>query len=715
MNATTRRMGVLLLGVVSPAALMAQTPTPVPTPTPMPAETPATADTEAATLETVHVQGERRSGYGSDVSRSAGKMPLPIMSTPQAVMVIPQQLLEDFQPLVIEEALRTVSGVSQDNTFGNTSDGLTIRGFNADGRFRNGIPALGARLLTPAVEQVEVLKGPSSLLYGAVEPGGLVNATIKRPVFDEAFTAVRVEGSTLGARLWQLDTSAPVRLGTPYGDVAYRLIVDRDNSDYWRNFGRYNDTFIAPSVSLRSERLSATLAYEYYDRIGPFDRGAVVVGDTIADVSPRQRMGEPFERLAERTNLLEADIAFDWRPTTTVQFKAAYQDSKGDDLQARPRRVTTDNEGNPVLVRRVDGSFGRFADATYLSTSVLQRLTVGGVGHQILLGVDHERGESGRAGFLQGPDEAVEDALDIFNPVYGTLDPAGAVPIADGATASDEETSGVYLQDVVTLGSRWTLVLGGRYETFDSVSDSDATLPRAGIVFQPQPWISLYASYSESFAPNSYNPADFAPGAPASVAPEEGVSNEVGIKLKRGELTLTTAAFRIRKQNVLQTINEFPVLIDQAESEGIEVDLIGDLTPSLSLSLGYAYLETDTGGGRKLRNVPRHTLGISGSYRIEEGALKGSAAGISAQYVGDRDGGPNPGASPGGPNFFIVPSYTVVDLFVAYEWQTVVTPLKFQLNLKNAFDEVYYPSSGGSLRVNPGQVRTLSATVSTRF
>ena len=686
------------------------------------------ARADARTLDTITVTGQRPDdGYGAEVSTSAGKMPLDILKTPQAVVVIPEQVLQDFQPIFLDDALRAVSGINQTNTFGNTADGITVRGFQPGDYFRNGVRTLASRSLTPSTERIEVLKGPSSLLYGNVEPGGLVNVVSKRPLFGESFTDVNYQTSDRGGNRWTLDTGAPVALAAPRdGELAWRLIVDRDSSDYWRNFGQYNNSFVAPMLAWRSPRLRVNAAYEFADNDGPFDRGTVVVGDQIADIPQTRRLGEAFERLTQKTNLAELDVEFDATAATQLRLRLAYQDSSGDDIQARPRFVRTDSEGNPVLVRRVDGTFGRFAETRYVSTSVLHTLSTGPLKHQILLGADYEDSEDGRAGFIQGPDETDDQALDIFNPVYGSLDVRAATPIANGRFAGEGDTTGVYLQDVVSLGNAWTLLLGGRFETYDSisitenvaaatVSDDSTFLPRAGAVYQPLDWLSLYLSYAESFSPNVFSPDSFAPGSPTAFDPEQGISQEAGVKLRLNRVTLTAAVFDVEKQNVLQVENMVPRLVDAASAQGFELDLAGEPIPALSLMLAYAYQDSDDGEGRSITNVAEHTLGLSATYRWREGALQGAAAGVSAQYVGDRDGGSNPGASPGGPEFFTMPSYTVADLFAGYEWRTAVAPVQLQLNLKNVFDEDYFPSSGGSLRINPGQSRTLYASVGLRF
>lgn len=567
-------------------------------------------------IDTVTVTGNRNSAYGSNQSTSAGKMPMDLMKTPQAVQIVTGATLADFQPIFLDDALRSISGINQTNTFGNTGDGVTVRGFQPSSYFRNGTRTLASRSLTPSTERIEILKGPSSLLYGDVEPGGLINVITKRPLFEDRFATLSYQFSNRGGNRYSLDAGAPI--GTfAGGEVAWRLVADQDSSDYWRNFGAYDNTFIAPSLSWRGDKLRLTAAYEFIDNDGPFDRGTVVVGDRIADIPQTRRLGEAFEKLTQTLHIGELQAEYALRPTTKLRFSAVYQDSESDDLQARPRFVTQNAAGEDVLRRRVDGTFGRYEQNRYLSASLLQNLTIAGLDHQILVGVDQEHGDNGRAGFLVGPDESAEEALVIDAPVYGTLDPSVFTELATGPFRGDNTTLGVYLQDVVSIGPRWTVLLGGRYEQYESeqrtatvdaatVSDDSTVLPRAGVVYQPQPWVSVYVSYSESFSPNVFTPDNFVPGSPTSFDPEQGKSQEAGVKFDVAGLSLTTAVFKAEKSNVLEVQDMVPNLIDSAEIEGFEIDLAGEPVDGLSVQTAYAYQDSDDGEGRPHQRRPSH-------------------------------------------------------------------------------------------------------------
>eukprot|EP01030_Chromulinospumella_sphaerica_P019970 gene19970-19871_t len=183
----------------------------------------------------------------SSVMRSQGLL----LETPQTVNMVPAQVMRDQVPRNLDDALANISGITQTNTLGSTQDAVMLRGFgdNRNGSvMRDGMPVVQGRALNETAERVEVLKGPASLLYGIQDPGGVINIVSKKPELTQS-TALTVRGSTYGSGKngsgGNLDTTGPL------GDsgLAYRLIVDHQDEDYWRNFGTYRESLIAPSLA----------------------------------------------------------------------------------------------------------------------------------------------------------------------------------------------------------------------------------------------------------------------------------------------------------------------------------------------------------------------------------------------------------------------------------------------------------------------------------
>jgi iron complex outermembrane receptor protein len=180
----------------------------------------------------------------------------PSLESPQAVSTVPAQALSDQAPRNLDDALANVSGVTQGNTLGSTQDTLMKRGFgdNRDGSImRDGMPVVQGRNLNATAERVEVLKGPASLLYGIQDPGGVINVVSKRPQLPSA-NALTARGSSFGSGKngsgVTLDSTGAIdgAEGASAG-LAYRLIVDHEDEDYWRNYGVHRESLVAPSLA----------------------------------------------------------------------------------------------------------------------------------------------------------------------------------------------------------------------------------------------------------------------------------------------------------------------------------------------------------------------------------------------------------------------------------------------------------------------------------
>ena len=196
------------------------------------------------------------------------------LETPQTVNVVSNQYIEDFKPATLDAALTQVSGITQGNTLAGTQDTVMKRGFgdNRDGSIMiNGMPIVQGRAMNAAVEQVEVLKGPASLLYGIMDPGGVVNVVTKRPQREQA-SEVSIYGSSFGNGKNGSGGSVDTTGAIGQSNFAYRFIADYSDQDYWRNFGYNQQTLIAPSLAWDNGQTQVNLSYQYRDFDVPFDR-----------------------------------------------------------------------------------------------------------------------------------------------------------------------------------------------------------------------------------------------------------------------------------------------------------------------------------------------------------------------------------------------------------------------------------------------------------
>ncbi|MGO2368057.1 MAG: TonB-dependent siderophore receptor [Serratia sp. (in: enterobacteria)] len=682
-------------------------------------------DKTAEKSETLVVVGQPPSdgvkSYQPLTSVTGTRSETSLLNVPQAIDVVPQQVITDQAVSSLDEALYNVSGITQANTLGGTQDAVMKRGFgdNRDGSIlRDGVRSVQARNFTPTTERVEVLKGPASMLYGMGEPGGMINMITKKPQLQQ-HTHVEGGGSSFKGGGGQLDVTGP--LGT--SGFAYRMIVDHDETDYWRNFGRNRQTVIAPSLMWYGESTTVRVAYEHMEYLVPFDRGTIIDSRTGKPVNtPRDR------RFDESYNATRGD-----QDSVTLQVDQVLNESwKSSLTYAYSRNSYSDNQARALALNPDTGVLSRQADSTAHAVSHANavQLTFNGdvdwgkTNHQMLFGFDFEDNRTYRGDMIRGKKNS---DFNIYNPVYGLMPTSNAVSAKDSDQRENLTSYGWFMQDSIQLTEKWLVMGGLRYDAFDvfagkgrpfvtNTDSSDSKLiPRAGVVYKLTPNVSLYSSYTESFKPNSSIASQI-----GSLPPEQGKAWEVGskVELPKG-ITGTLALFDITKRNVMvnELVNGETVTrtAGRVRSQGVELDVAGNITDSLSLIGSYAYtdarvVDDPDNKGKEMTNVARHTaslfmtqdLGSTGLYSGDNVRV-----GAGARYVGRRPGD--------AANSFNLDNYTVADAFAAYTLPVKGYRVKWQLNVKNLFDKTYYPSSGGNLRVAVGEPREVVLRASVDF
>lgn len=652
-------------------------------------------------------------GYRSKTASSASKSTVPIMQEAQAVQVVTEQVIEDYQVQSLDDAMKFVSGMTQSNTLAGTQDGFVKRGFgsNADGSIlRDGIRSSLSRNFSATSERVEVLKGPASLLYGALEPGGLINVISKQPQY-QWHTRIGGESSSFGGGNALLDVTGPLA----DSGLAFRLIAERQHEDYWRNFGTDQYSLVAPSLSWTGDDLRLTLAYERKEYSTPVDRGSVIVAGKPAKSAYNARFNEAWAKAEGTDELFTAKAEYQLNPDWLTRLTYGWNNERYDYAEARPDSLLADG----TLRRRADGS-EHDNQTQYLAWDWLGQSEWLGQRHDLLLGVDGERVDNFRGDTYRG---ARSGAFNIYQPVYGNLAKPSAISSVQSDRSDDLHSQSLYLKDNWHLNPQWILVLGGRYQRFQQLVEQgragdyskttdrqDSTfLPFAGLVYQLNQRVSLYGNYSRSFVPNA---ADTDSG--QAFDPEQGRSYELGLKLDLAAgLSASAALFDIEKRNVVVSNNGVSEAAGKVGSRGLEVDLSGRLAERWDLLGSYAYTDTEIlddpqNRGNQLVNAARH---IASLYLTHHLALPADAGqwrvGGGARYVGERAGD--------NANSFWLDSYSVADAFIAWDSQLLGDRTRLQLNVRNLFDQEYYPSSGGNLRVAVGEPREVRLAASVDF
>jgi iron complex outermembrane receptor protein len=660
------------------------------------------------------VTGEEPGRYTAPSATSATRTDTPLRDTPQSIQVIPRRVIEDQQVVRVTEATRNVSGVARTEGYGGATDNYTIRGFAISNNLRNGFKDQGYYGYTDVatLERVEVLKGPASVLYGQVEPGGVVNYITKQPL-SEPYYAAEFTGGSYDFYRPSIDISGPL---TPDKNLLYRLNVAYESSGSFRDFVNNKVFVISPVLSYKlGDSTTLTLEYEHIDLERTFDRG-FPAEKIFFDLPISLNVGERSDIYTRTDN--KARLVLDHRFNENLRIRSGFSaqllDSRRSNVQPRTFRLEADGR---TLRRRFNEVDDYYRDYS-LQTDLIGKFNTGSIKHEVLLGFELNRSISGytfkRANF---------PSLDILNPVYGLPLPTR---LTEGfANEQVNDSVGIYFQNQVALLPNLKLLAGGRFDfvNYDSEDIADifaenevvkasrsyeAFSPRVGIVYQPIEPISLYASYSRSFKPNftaltsNRQPLD----------PERGTQYEVGMKaeLLGGRLSATVAAFQITKENIATTDpndSDFSVAAGEFKSRGFEVDLAGEITPGWKAIATYAYTDAfvskdnNIPEGDGLINVPRHSASLWTTYEIQSGALRGLGFGAGLFFVGEREAEL--------PNNLVIPSYVRTDATLFYRRDNY----KLALTAKNLLDTKYFDSQGTTLY--PGAPLTLLGTVSVQF
>lgn len=693
----------------------------------------AQADSSAKTLDTVQVRDERKPYRNLSVT-GATKTDALIKDLPQSIQILDSGLLRDAGVIDLKGALDLSSTISSQSNFGGLWDSYAMRGFagNLDfgsdymvngfsaSRGFNGVRDGGN------TDSVEILKGPSSALYGRGEPGGTVNISTKKPMF--------VAANSLEFGIGSFNTyRAAIDSTGPLGEtVAYRLNVAHQDGESFRDTIEYNRTLIAPSF-LWMISPDTTLSYEIeaVRQEVPFDRGVVAIQGFPPNVDIHNFYGEPndgphvIKSLGHQV-FLQHWFNDNWHLQTGVSYRESSME--GASSEVRPYGAL---QADGVTLRRRYRD--RNNDATDLSGrfEVIGKVGTGSITHNLLFGMDGYRFDDRRIQNAANP-SAADYGIDAYHPTYGKPKPVLTAASRAIDTDEDQKSYSFYAQDQIDLGEHWKALVGVRYDHYDQrVQDFlrplneqvieqtlTATSPRVGLVYQPNQHWSLYATTASSFRPNSgvsFEGQGF--------DPEEGKSYEIGAKWDTGRINTTLALYKINKDNVLgpdpRDPNRFNMAIGEVESRGVELDVSGQIADGLRLYGSYAYTDakitkdnalnpTLSLVGRQLANVPKNSANV---LLIKDFALAGNKASLGGgvQYVGEREGAQ---AAFTAVDFFQLKSYTTWKAVASYE---VTDKLKLSLDVNNLFDKRFYASSYSLYWVMPGTERNIMLTARYKF
>ena len=652
---------------------------------------------------------------------SGTKTDTPLIEIPQSISVINRDQLDARGVATFNEALRYTPGI-QPEPFGFEPrfTNLRIRGFNAatTGLFRDGL-VLGNPDFTVSynlepwgAEQIEILKGPSSSLFGQGSSGGLINYVSKRPL-DEEIREVVFEYGSFDRKQAKFDVTGNVNSDTDY---SYRLVGLYLDSDTQVDFLPFDRQYLAPSFDWQitpDTKLTVLGSYQHDETL---NSQALPEPGTLTSnpggVVPLSRFtGEPGVDSVDRSEF-SLGYEFEHNINSVLSFRqnTRYNYVDLDDTVVFSNGIAGDLR---TINRGVFANFGTLNGFT-IDNQVEANISHGIIDHQILFGIDYQdiTSESIQS-FGAAP------TIDIFNPVYGA---AVTIPAPFRNDEIDQNQFGLYFQDQIRL-QNWLMTIGGRYDNTENETtnrltntttkqDDDAFTGRIGLSYQSPIGLAPYISYSESFLPNFGTDANG-----NELKSEETKQYEAGIKYQPPGIDafITFAAFEITRENFTETdpATFLTVQTGEVRSSGFEIEAVANLDFGLDLVASYSNMEVEVTEsvnpllvGNRITQVPDELASLRADYNFRGGLFDGLRIGAGVRYHGSTFGN--------AANTIKVASFTVYDAGIHYDWKNI----RFGVTAQNIFDEDYVASCfarAGANFCTFGELQNVRGTVSILF
>jgi len=672
--------------------------------------------------------------FRPDESSTATKTNIPLNEVPQGIGVVNQALIQSEQVIRFADAAENVSGVNRDLlAAGDLGNALTIRGLPLgvfSNYYRDSFAFDGmAPSDTTDVDRVEILKGPSSVLYGRAASGGIVTLITKEPL-PSAHGDVSFQADRYGSVRPTFDVTGPIGSS---GKLLYRLNGEFANYSNFRDSYGDRRYFLAPAVTWKpADSTTIRFLAEYLHANITNDYGIPSLGNRPAPVPISNFYGEPWQRGLFQSRVGGVDVAHTFNPRWVLRSRFRATLVNWDDLDVSTGFLLPDNR-----------TLTRFSeDAAYplrlydWQTDVSGIFKTGKIEHNVLVGFEY-----GKQSVVQDAIYSDAPPIDLYNPVpfsYSRPDPATLTSQFFNPASPDYFplngtarlfTHGGYIQDQITLLPGLKVLAGARFEGFTqrydelvygthNRQDNFATLPRVGFTYQLIQPLTLYASWSKSFSPTLA--AQFTPGG-LPFAPEYGHQYEAGVRgsTLQGRLASTLSFYRIRASNLLITNPGNPlasIQIGATESKGIEMDTSGRILPGWDVIFAYAFNQAQIVAdsvypiGNVFQNAPRHSSRIWTVYEVQHGALRGLGFGGGVQALTYRFVDPSDDVG--------LPGYGRVDAMASYVFGPIRKEekiFKLSVNLQNITNRRYFESGNTPTVIFPGSPINAWSRLEVRF
>lgn len=676
------------------------------------------APAEQSTLPEVLVTARAEPGYKAERATVAGKVPVSLRQIPNSVSVITRQQMDDQNMVTVTDALTMATGVTAIPNDATQSQ-FAARGYSLNVA-NDGMPAYnglgGYQQFDLALyERVEVLRGPSGLLQGSGDPGGVVNLVRKRAKDEFAVSGLVGAGSWNNYRT-EVDVTGPLNADK---SLRGRAVFAAQDRDYF--YDRAHDQKLLGYGILEydpSPRTTLSLSATVQHDDGPaYYGGPAYSNGTFLNISRSTNLYPSWARTEWYTQELAGEVEHRFGNEWVAKARVS---TRHQDFYWKDAIPSTVNPATNILsYQRRIGDYNYDRDAVDLYINGPYELL--GRTHQLLLGYNYDKlvngGRKGAASTVTGV----------------TLGDLSAVTEPDIAYTSGFETetvqSGFYGQSRVSLADPLTLILGGRYSDFNSryhnIAPSVPTdwtqggkannrlTPYAGLVYDVNKSVSLYASYADIFIPQTnltYSGE--------MLKPRVGKQYEIGSKADflDGKLSASVAIFDIRDRNRSYADPDhagYYLAMGEVESKGWETEISGKLASNWDIVAGYTRLETKylkdsnpANQGQRFSNwYPRHTLKLWNKYRFTDPALKGFSVGLGVNAMSGYSGnGSTSSLKQGG--------YALVNAQLGYR---IDRNYSLDLTVSNLFDRVYHTAGIRSLQSYNGYGEPRNVMLTMRF
>ncbi|QDZ88964.1 TonB-dependent receptor [Shewanella decolorationis] len=674
-----------------------------------------------ANIERINVTGRTFNDYKVGSASGAMRGDIDLMDTPQSVNVIPDFVTDEQLATNLAEVLVNDSSVTAGTTRWNRQV-FSIRGFELDsgnGYLINGHQQW-SHYVQPieTLQQVEVLKGPSSMLYGQSGPGGLVNMVTKKPTYDSMLN-LGFDTDGYGSTRAQLDAGGSLNEAQ---SIRYRGVLVKQDTKYWREYSTTDENqerdrwlgYLNLEFDI-SDDLLLSLKYDHtqdktgIDAGGWLDKQGNVVGQrkTIWDA--------PWAFTDNTVSNLGADLT--WQMTDDWKVKVGYNDQQFNRQRFDSAPVYS---ADPFTKGYSIKPFDRYDDWQHKTAYVdfTGEFELAGLEHQFLIGANY------LDYFYQ--QQIARGAAQTVIPGQPVIQPDLDYHTGKKGTPNEYKYYGFYLQDLMTINEQWKLLAGVRYDEQKKDGfgeNSYAVSPKFGVIYSPMTNGSIYVNYSKSFTPQGGITDPLNVNHDTNLKPEYGIQYEVGTKweLFDDSLLLTAAVFDVTLENI--SINEVLTASDprsedgkytsittqggEQKHRGFEVGAQGKLGDSWFVTSSMMYLDAEyqTGDAREGKtpiDAPEWSANIWTRYEVTDNF----AINFGAIYVGERFANLDNTISKDG--------YVRFDIGAAYTMDIMGKDVSIRANVRNLFDTEYL-DGGSDKMVTIGQDRNFSVALEAKF